>query len=238
VGLPLPADLPTDVVIGDLGRRSIARAGGLTVEQYSRQAQVSNDAAAANASGWNCRVHAEYEASPAVDWYVPPGTPVYATMDGTATLLINTTANAFDHYFVDREPYLGDPDRSRAPLNPFPGPGGGMGVYVSVINDEFRTDYGHLDLAATIADVAAQSFSAPYSGKYDYGTMFTAPQPITYAAQIASWPVERGELIGYTGDAGYSEAPHLHYQITRRSDGAKLCPTQEGGFADGGWLFG
>jgi murein DD-endopeptidase MepM/ murein hydrolase activator NlpD len=52
----------------------------------------------------------------------------------------------------------------------------------------------------------------------------------------ASWSVKRGNLIGYTGDAGYSEALHLRYQIARLSDGAQLCPTTELGFVDGGWL--
>jgi hypothetical protein len=43
-------------------------------------------------------------------------------------------------------------------------------------------------------------------------------------------------VIGYTGDAGYSEAPHLHYVITERASGRSLCPTEESGFDDGGWL--
>lgn len=50
------------------------------------------------------------------------------------------------------------------------------------------------------------------------------------------WDVRRGDVIGYTGDAGYSEAPHLHHQITRLSDEAKLCPTDEEGFGENGWL--
>jgi murein DD-endopeptidase MepM/ murein hydrolase activator NlpD len=48
--------------------------------------------------------------------------------------------------------------------------------------------------------------------------------------------VRRGDVVAFTGDAGYSEAPHLHYAITRRSDGAALCATREAGFADNGWL--
>lgn len=190
----------------------------------------------ANSSGWNCRVHTEYEGSPAVDWYVPIGTPVYATMDGTAVLLINTYVNAFDNYGVSREPYLGNPDRTRAPLSPFPGPGGGMGVYVAVIGERYRIDYGHLELTPTLALVPDSAFSAPYSRRYDYASRFGEPLPFTVAEQVATWDVRRGDVIGYTGDSGYSEAPHLHYTVTERATGAKLCPTTEAGFAGGGWL--
>jgi murein DD-endopeptidase MepM/ murein hydrolase activator NlpD len=197
---------------------------------------VSGDPAVANASGWNCRTHVEYEGAPAVDWYVPQGTPVYATHDGTATLFFNTHANAFDFYGLPREPYLGNPDRSRAPVTPFPGPGGGMGLYVSVANDGFRTDYGHLTLATIAEVVPAGAFVAPYGEDYAYAATFAVPRHFSVADVIARWPVRRGDLIGFTGDSGYSEAPHLHYQVTRLSTGAKLCPTAEAGFDDGGWL--
>ena len=53
---------------------------------------------------------------------------------------------------------------------------------------------------------------------------------------LASWAVRRGDVVGYSGDAGYSEAPHLHYTV-RRQGGGLLCPTAEAGFEDGGWLF-
>jgi hypothetical protein len=105
-----------------------------------------------------------------------------------------------------------------------------MGVYVSITNDAYRTDYGHLALEATLANVPPSQFV----GDFDYREEFAAPR--TLDVTVASWPVRRGDVIGYTGDAGYSEAPHLHYQIIRLSDGAQLCPTSEAGFADGGWL--
>jgi hypothetical protein len=158
-------------------------------------------------------------------------------MDGEAILMLNTIVNAFDYYDVSREPYLGDPDRSRAPVAPFPGPGGGMGLYVAVLNDAFRAEYGHFDLAGTLAAVPATGFVAPYSAAYAYAAEFAAPMPVTFGAQIAMWRVRKGDLIGYTGDSGYSEAPHLHYRITRRATGETLCPSTEDGFADGAWLF-
>ncbi|HXK33016.1 MAG TPA: M23 family metallopeptidase [Dehalococcoidia bacterium] len=157
-------------------------------------------------------------------------------MDGTAVLLINTYVNAFDYYGVSREPYLGDPDRARAPLSPFPGPGGGMGVYVAVIGERYRTDYGHLALTPTLALVPDSAFSAPYGRGYDWASRFGRPLPSTVAEQVATWEVRRGDVIGYTGDSGYSEAPHLHYAITDRATGTRLCPTTEAGFAHGGWL--
>jgi murein DD-endopeptidase MepM/ murein hydrolase activator NlpD len=218
-------------VRGAPGSRAIAWGEGATVAEVSEVWQGGDDPSLANQFGWNCRVHAEYEGGEAaVDWYVPSGTPVYSTMDGTAALYINTFVNAFDYYGVDREPYLGNPDRERAPIAPFPGLSGGMGMWVSVQSATYRTDYGHLELPSTLANVPPTIFV----GDFEYETEFAAPR--AEAVQIATWPVHRGDVIGFTGDAGYSEAPHLHYQIIRLSDGAQLCPTSEAGFVDGGWL--
>lgn len=237
-GFPLDPEVPTDAVIGERGVRAILSGGGPTVRQHSL-AQASADADVANGAGWDCRVHAEYEGSPAVDWYVPVGTPVYATMDGEALLIVNTVVNGFDYHGVDREPYLGNPDRSRAPLNPFPGPGGGLGSFVSIFGADgsYRADYGHLELTRTLQAVPEGAFAEGYSRDPAWTARFTVPQETTTGAQVARWPVRRGDVIGYTGDAGYSEAPHLHYQITG-PDGRKLCPTTEEGFGENGWLFG
>jgi hypothetical protein len=236
IGFPLDPEMKTDRVAGVVGSRSIVAGGGATVRETSERLQVSDDTDLANEDGWDCRVHVEYEGKPAVDWYVRPGTPVYATMDGTATLFLNTVVNAFDYYGVPREPYIGNPDRARAPISPFPGPGGGMGLYVSIINDRYRVDLGHLTLGATIAHVPAGAFSGGYSRSTDYAVTFSAPRASSVGDIIATWQVRRGDVVAFTGDAGYSEAPHLHYAITRRSDGAALCATREAGFADNGWL--
>jgi hypothetical protein len=210
---------------------------GPTVRETSERLHVSDDAEEANASGWDCRVHLEYEGRPAVDWYVPIGRPVCATMDGQATLILNTAVNAFDYYGVPREPYLGNPDRARAPISPFPGPGGGMGLYVSVTNGRYRIDLGHLSLDATIANVPAAAFTPGYTASSGLASLFGVPRGIAEGEIIAAWPVRRGDVVGFTGDSGYSEAPHLHYAITRLADGARLCPTREPGFEDNGWLL-
>ena len=236
LGYPLDPDSLTDRVQGAVGARVVAPREGATVRQTSERLQVSDDAERANEDGWGCRVHVEYEGQPAVDWYVQPGQPVIATMDGHATLFVNTVANAFDYYRVAREPYLGNPDRSRAPLSPFPGPGGGMGLYVSVSNDDFRIDLGHLALEATIGHVPRDAFTAPFSPVFDYRSAFAVPRAVSSGDIVAEWDVRRGDTVGYTGDSGYSEAPHLHYAITRRADARRLCATEEAGFADGGWL--
>lgn len=210
--------------------------GGPLALDYSRDDQPSGDPGRANRSGWNCRVHVEFEGNAAVDWYIPEGTPLVATMDGTATLSVITTSNAFDWYGVDREPYLGDPDRSRAPLSPFPGPGGGKGVYIELANDGFVVEYAHLDIARTLEVVPVDAYLAGFSAGTDYPARFAPMRGFREATPVARWQVRRGDVIGYSGDSGYSEAPHLHYTI-RRPGGPLLCPTAEDGFADGGWLF-
>jgi murein DD-endopeptidase MepM/ murein hydrolase activator NlpD len=224
------------VVTGPAGARWIAWDEGPTVEEYSRHDQVSQDPERANQAGWNCRTHVEYEGSAAVDWYIPEGTPLIATMDGTATLYVNTVANAFDYYGVDPEPYLGDPDRARAPRGPFPGPGGGMGVFVRIANEGFVVDYGHLDISATLTIVPGEAFLGTFSAAYGFGEAYRVPRDFRQADAVARWAVEQGDVVGYSGDAGYSEAPHLHY-VVRRQGGPALCPTDEAGFDDGGWLW-
>ncbi len=236
LGFPIDPATSLGVVVGTAPNRSIAWSGGPNAFDYSLRDQPSDAPDLANRSGWNCRVHVEYEGYPAVDWYIPTGTPLVATMDGVATLHVITLSNAFDVYGVDREPYLGDPDRSRAALAPFPGPGGGKGVFITLNNGGFALEYAHLDLEATLAAVPAASFIAPYSATTGYAALFSAMRDYRDSTPIATWGVRRGDVIGYSGDAGYSEAPHLHYTI-RRQGGPMLCPTTESGFADGGWLL-
>lgn len=236
MGFPIAPETMLGVVTGETGSRSIDWEGGTSAAEYSRDLQVSGDADTANGMGWNCRTHVEYEGVPAVDWYIPTGTPIHATMGGQATLYIVSLPNAFGYYGVDREPYLGSPDRSRALLSPFPGPGGGKGVFVEVVNEAFATEYAHFDLEPTLATVPASAYLDGYHAGYDFQSHFNVMRPFTAATTIASWPVLAGDVIGYSGDSGYSEAPHLHYTV-RRLGGALLCPTQEDGFAEGGWLF-
>lgn len=236
-GFPLDPDTTTGLVVGEVGSRTFDWDGGLTVRDVSESLQVLDDPVRANQSGWDCRVHVEYEGLPAVDWYVPEGTPIYATMDGTATLYMNTVANAFDYWDVSREPYIGNPDRANAPVSAFPGPGGGMGVFVRVENDSYRVDYGHMTIVETAANVPAGAWISGFSVATDWAALFSIPRSYLVADPIAQWQVKAGDVIGYTGDAGYSEAPHLHYAITANATGARLCPTGEAGFTDGGWLI-
>ena len=237
-GLPIgfPIDQATRLgrVGGPPGDRKLLMGAGPTVREYVAGEQIGPDPEAANASGWNCRTHVEYEGLPAVDWYVPAGTDVVTTMDGIATLSIVTTSNAFDVYGTNREPYLGDPDRGQAPLQPFPGPSGGKGVFVEVRNEDYLTQYAHLDLRPSLAAVPAATGEA--FDVVELANRFAAVRPHDAVTDIVSWPVSRGDVIGRTGDSGYSEAPHLHYVIVELASGRRLCPTSEAGFSDGGWL--
>jgi murein DD-endopeptidase MepM/ murein hydrolase activator NlpD len=236
-GFPIDPTLKVGLVVGQSPDRSIAWGAGPDALSYTRDYQVSDDPDRANNAGWDCRTHVEYEGQPAVDWYVPSGTPVRATMDGIATLNIVTVASAFDYYGVNGEPYMGNPDRSNAPVAPFSGVSGGKGAFVEVGNDAFVTDYGHLDPARTIASVAPAAFLAGYDRDSDYASLFAAMRDFRVFTPVARWPVKRGDVIGYSGSSGYSEAPHLHYSIRRAGETQLLCPTAEAGFEDGGWLL-
>jgi murein DD-endopeptidase MepM/ murein hydrolase activator NlpD len=216
--------------------RAIRWGAGPEAEAFTRDDQPSGDPERAGRSGWNCRVHVEYEGQPAVDWYVPVGTAVFATMDGTATLRVVTVTNAFDRYGVDREPYLGDPDPARAVLAPFPGPGGGKGVFVRVENAAFATEYAHLDLPQTVRVLPIAAFLSGYDPDSDYTALFAPVRDFRTSTLIAQWTVKRGDLMGLSGDSGYGEALHLHYTVRRAGDPSLLCPTTEAVFEDGGWL--
>jgi len=237
VGFPIAPAQKLGLVTGPAGSRSIQWGAGLEAMAYSRDDQPADDPERANRSGWDCRVHVEYEGQPAVDWYVPIGTPIRATMAGTATLYVVTVTNAFDYYGVARDPYIGNPDRTRAPLSPFPGPGGGKGVFVRVENEGYVTEYAHLDVARTVAPLPASVFLPGYSPDYDYVGVFSPLRDFRVSTAIAQWTVNSGDVIGFSGDSGYSEAPHLHYTVARSGGVSLLCPTAEAGFADGGWLM-
>lgn len=236
-GFPLDPTTVLGMVTGQVGSRVLQWGAGPAALAYSRDDQPSNDPERANRCGWNARVHVEYEGQPAVDWYVPVGTPVVATMDGTATLLINTVSNPFDVYGVEREAFLGNPDRTRARPGMFPGPGGGQGVFVRIENELYRTDSAHFDIAGTIPAIPDDAWVDEYSAATDFASEFAALRDFRVATAVARWQVRAGDVIGATGDAGYSEAPHLHYAIRPAGSQAALCPTEEVGFEDGGWLF-
>jgi hypothetical protein len=85
-GLPIATDTPLGTVVGTPPNRTIDWQGGLRPATYSTNDQTSDDPVVATRGGWNCRVHQEYEAAPAVDWYIANGTSIRATMDGTARL--------------------------------------------------------------------------------------------------------------------------------------------------------
>ncbi len=237
-GFPIDPATHLGVVTGAVGLRQLVFDGsGPTAYDYALNDQPSDDADRANRSGWNCATHYEYEGISAVDFYIAPGTPIVATMDGAATLYAVTNVNDFQRYGIDPEPYLGNPDRGRAPYSPFPGPTGGGGVFVHLENAGFVAEYDHLDLEQTAPVLPPSAFVADYSPSSDFAEPFpdTLPGPHVNI-EIAQWEVHAGDVIGISGNSGYSEGPHIHYTVAHLG-GSPRCPTNETGFSDGGWLF-
>jgi hypothetical protein len=94
-----------------------------------------------------------------------------------------------------------------------------------------------MDIAQTIPIVPKTAFLPGYSSTVDFAAEFAPLRDVRIATAVASWEVGVGEVIGYSGDSGYSEAPHLHYAIRPAGSENALCPTTETGFANAGWLF-
>jgi hypothetical protein len=157
-------------------------------------------------------------------------------MRGQAELYFISTTNAFAFYGVDPAVTLGLPPPS-TPLYPLPGDGGGMGVFVSILNGNLRAEYGHLDPDRTVALVPESAFLPPFSRNFNFGARFAPLRPPYQITLVATWPVEAGAVVGYVGNTGYSEVHHLHYQIVTRDRQTKFCPTRED-LPGAGWLFG
>lgn len=226
-------------VIENGDKRSVgpALSNGPTLMDVAKtlQTRPQNDMES-NRYGWNCRIHDKYESTgPAVDWYLPENTEVTAVMAGMAELYVITMANTFEYYGVDNTIMLGLPLASTA-LYPIPGPSGGMGVYVSILNGKYRAEYGHLNLAGTIPIVPKNAYDAPYSPTYNYQQDFGKPKDYREFTLIARWPVAKGDVVGKVGNTGYSDVAHLHYQIVTADRKTKYCPTEEE-FPGAGWLF-
>jgi hypothetical protein len=238
VGFPLDPNIrPWQAVDTPQGRRLMPPAAdGPTVLQVTRNnfVRAANDMES-NRYGWNCRVHAKYEGFPGVDWYLPDGTPAVATMDAKAELYVIYTGNSFDYYNVSKTLYLGLPP-ANVPLFPFKGESGGMGIFVSLFDGVLRAEYGHLDPKRTIAAVPDAAFFSPYSKTFDYDTRFNKPRGPNDGTLVASWPVKRGQVVGYVGNSGYSDVAHLHYQVITPDRAKKYCPSEEP-LPFSGWLF-
>lgn len=239
IGFPVDPNLrPMQVIITPQGKRiAPPAANGPTILQVAREYQTrpQNDEMS-NRYGWNCRLHTYYEGAPAVDWYLPEGTPLFATMRGQAELYFITTSNAFEYYGMDGSVTLGLPDPSM-PRFPLPGPGGGMGIFVSILNGALRAEYGHLELRQTISMIQPNAYVSPFGRSYDYHSRFGRMTDYNNITLVARWNVQRGDVVGFIGNTGYSDVAHVHYQVVTRDRVTKYCPTEEQG-GTSAWLFG
>ncbi len=75
-----------------------------------------------------------------------------------------------------------------------------------------------------------------YGREYPYAETFASPRDFRTADVVAAWQVRRGDLLGYTGDAGYSEAPHLHYLDHAAGGRCAAVSYDRGGLR--GWRLG
>jgi hypothetical protein len=239
IGFPVDERLrPMQVIMTPQGKQVVeAATNGPTVVEVARdyQTRVQNDEAS-NRYGWNCRLHDYYEGAPGVDWYLPEGTPLIATMRGQAEFYIITTSNAFEYYGVDKAVTLGLPAPDM-PLYPLPGPGGGMGIFVSILNGDLRAEYGHLELTKSLTVIPQGAYVPPYSPTFNYPSRFSRMAGHLDINLIARWNAQRGDVVGYVGNTGYSDVAHIHYQVISRDRLRKYCPTLEQ-LPNSGWLFG
>lgn len=94
-------------------------------------------------------------------------------------------------------------------------PGGfGNALYIRH-NNGYSTVYGHLDRFA--ADIEEYVTDYQYREKSFSVNIFTDDN---------TFPVEQGEVIGYSGNSGGSLGPHLHFEVRKSSNENPVDPIQ------------
>lgn len=127
-------------------------------------------------------------------------------------------------------------------LNPGGGGGGGGGYRLPLDRhaaERWRYGRSHHDYPAIdigvppgtkVYAVHGGNATPTTSKSCGYGIRVVAGDGGTYSychfrqPAVASGRIPAGQLIGYSGSTGNSFSPHLHLQIRRPGDGARVCP--------------
>ena len=80
------------------------------------------------------------------------------------------------------------------------------------------------ELTIRLVDEAARELYSGYTSEHDGEQMRTRYGHLSKWVVRKGERVERGEVIGYSGNTGLSTGPHLHFEV--REDGTAVNPTK------------
>jgi hypothetical protein len=148
-----------------------------------------------------------HENDSAIDFALPDKTPIKATMDGTVTLKIDNIGKGQNTWIFR------DNDGNKIP---YYNSSGNVYYKCEAKQDDFNNEvcgkwvYG---ISATLENF--QDSGKKYKVVYAHlsRTTFDNLKDKTNINSGVSFEVKKGDLIGFTDNAGYSSGPHLHYEV-------------------------